>query len=78
MRGMAMGKASLCGGSVFRQITDYPRCKIFQCVRLRGVAYRCCYFCPKKENCHDPCLNNPDKCGQCIIPEKEGDKQYGA
>ena len=25
----------------------------------------CCHFCENKDNCTDPCLNHPDKCG-CI------------
>ncbi len=68
---MGMGKGSLAGGSIYRTFTVYPRCKIFACPRLRGVSYRCCYFCERKNECSDVCLNNPDACRMCIIPDQE-------
>ena len=43
-------------------------CDIFHCDR-RGDMY-CCYYCPKKNTCRNPCLNNPEKCGQMNINEK--------
>lgn len=68
---MGMGSASLNGGSIYRGFTKYPRCQIFSCPRLRGVSYKCCYFCDKRDKCSDRCLNTPIKCGMCIIPDKE-------
>ena len=66
---MGMGKGSCVGGSLYRSFTKYPRCQIFSCPHSRGVSYRCCAWCPKYAQCADKCLNHPDLCGQCIIPE---------
>jgi len=71
---MAMGKGSLQGGSIYRRFTSYPRCKIFSCPKLRGVSYKCCYFCEKREKCNDKCMNDPSRCGMCMIPEQEEGK----
>ena len=61
-------------GSIFRNITCVPKCKIFNCTRARYVNNRCCFYCEKKEICADPCLNNPEKCNMCFYPEpKEGE-----
>lgn len=43
-------------------------CDIFHCDR-RGDMY-CCYYCPKKKGCRNPCLNDPGKCGQIKLKEK--------
>lgn len=66
---MAMGKGSLGGGSIFRGFTNYPRCQLFSCPHLRGVSYKCCAYCDKREKCDDKCLNTPDRCKMCIYPE---------
>ena len=68
---MGIGKGSLNGGSIYRGFTKYPRCRIFSCPKLRGVSYKCCYFCDKRDKCSERCLNTPEKCGMCIIPDKE-------
>ena len=68
---MGMGKGSLGGGSIYRKFTSYPRCQLFSCPRQRGVSYRCCFYCERKEKCSDHCLNSPSRCGMCIIPEQE-------
>lgn len=63
-------------GSIFRNITCVPKCKIFNCTRSRYVNDRCCYYCQKKGICGDPCLNNPERCGMCFYPEpKEGEEK---
>lgn len=67
---MGMGKGSLNGGSIFRQFTSYPRCDIFSCPRQRGCSFRCCFFCPRKGECEEKCLNNPAVCGRCLVPDK--------
>lgn len=68
---MGIGKGSLNGGSIYRGFTKYPRCRIFSCPRLRGVSYKCCFYCEKRDKCSERCLNTPEKCGMCIIPDKE-------
>jgi hypothetical protein len=71
---MGLDKNMLGAGGIFRNFTKYPRCKIFNCSRSRAVSYKCCYYCEKKGMCHDPCKNDPQKCGQCYYPEiKEGE-----
>ena len=69
---MGMGKGSLGGGSIYRKFTTYPRCQLFSCPRQRGVSYRCCFYCERKEKCADHCLNRPSECGMCIVPDQEG------
>ena len=32
----------------------------------------CCYFCPDRVSCADPCPENPEKCGQAIFDEEAG------
>lgn len=68
---MGMGKGSLGGGSIYRKFTTYPRCQLFSCPRQRGVSYRCCFYCERKEKCSDHCLNSPSRCGMCIVPKQE-------
>lgn len=68
---MGMGKGSLGGGSIYRKFTSYPRCQLFSCPRQRGVSYRCCFYCDRKDHCSDHCLNSPSRCGMCIVPEQE-------
>lgn len=68
---MGMGKGSLGGGSIYRSFTSYPRCQLFSCPRQRGVSYRCCFYCDRRDQCSDRCLNRPSECGMCIIPEQE-------
>lgn len=67
---MGLDKNMLGAGGIYRKFTTYPRCTIFNCVKLRGVSYKCCYYCHKKESCHDPCRNDPQKCGKCVIPDE--------
>ena len=67
-------------GSLFRGISAYPKCAIFECKRYHGgtVNNRCCFYCDKKDQCGDPCLNDPERCGKCVMPpEKEGDPPCG-
>ena len=77
---MGLDKNMLGAGGIYRKFTIYPRCTIFNCVKLRGVSYKCCFFCEKKDKCHDPCQNDPQECGKCVIPDeyiaemKEGNK----
>lgn len=64
----------LGSGSIFRNFTCFPKCKIFNCTRARYVNNRCCYYCEKKDKCSDPCFNDPKKCSMCFYPEtKEGE-----
>ena len=67
---MGLDKNMLGAGGIYRKFTSYPRCTIFNCVKLRGVSYKCCYYCHKKNSCHDPCRNDPERCGKCVIPEE--------
>ena len=67
---MGLDKNMLGAGGIYRKFTTYPRCTIFNCVKLRGVSYKCCYYCHKKASCHDPCRNDPQKCGKCVIPDE--------
>ena len=72
---MGMSQKLLGGGTIFRRISRYPQCKIFSCSRSSSgtVNNRCCFYCEKKEKCGDPCLNHPERCGQCVHPpEKKG------
>lgn len=43
------------------------KCEIFHCDK-RGDRY-CCFYCYRKNICHNPCKNNPKKCGQSFIQE---------
>ena len=77
---MGVSDKTLVGGTINRDCSAYPQCTIFTCIRAHSgvVNSRCCYFCEKKEKCRYPCLNNPDKCGKCVIPpKKEGEKPCG-
>ena len=73
-----MAKKLLGGDSLFRNTSPYPKCKIFDCTQSHSgtIKRNCCHFCNMKMICEDPCLNHPDRCGQCVYPEKkEDDKQ---
>ena len=37
------------------------KCKQFYCDTMRERT--CCYECPTRKKCKNPCLNSPDKCG---------------
>lgn len=37
-------------------------CEIFNCDHMRGNI--CCMDCMNKAKCKNPCLNNPQRCGQ--------------
>ena len=43
-------------------------CMIFDCVRRNGNP--CCADCGfnRNNNCKNPCLNHPDKCGYVLVP----------
>lgn len=41
------------------------KCTLFHCDHRRG-GY-CCFYCRKKKSCHNPCLNNPAKCGAVFV-----------
>lgn len=47
-------------------------CEIFFCDR-RGERY-CCYHCPGKKECKNPCVNNPEKCGKHFIQERRKER----
>ena len=51
---------------------DPNGCEIFHCSK-RGDRY-CCRFCPKRDRCHNPCLNSPDRCGKYFRREEENTK----
>ena len=39
-------------------------CSMFKCVASeQSDSKRCCFYCPDKATCSNPCLNNPGKCG---------------
>lgn len=40
----------------------FRSCQIFNCDQMRGNI--CCAYCVKKVKCKNPCLNNPQRCGQ--------------
>ena len=44
-------------------------CKIFNCDKRRGNY--CCYYCPQKKECKNPCRNRPKKCDRSYIKEVE-------
>ena len=44
------------------------RCGLFYCDRRRNRY--CCYYCPTKTICHNPCINDPDKCGKHFLAEE--------
>ncbi len=37
-------------------------CQIFNCDRKHGNI--CCADCINRSSCKNPCLNNPERCGQ--------------
>ena len=75
---MGLNRNMMGGGSIFRASSLYPQCKIFHCTRSRGVKMECCYYCDKREECGDPCRNNPDACGMCVVPPGwEGETEEG-
>ena len=41
---------------------DARHCKIFNCDRKHGNI--CCADCINRASCKNPCLNNPQLCGQ--------------
>ncbi|WP_313525430.1 hypothetical protein [Anaerotignum sp.] len=38
------------------------RCAVFNCNRRHGNT--CCADCVNRASCKNPCLNNPQRCGQ--------------
>ena len=70
-----MGGKLTGAGSVFREFTHFPKCKIFSCTRMGYVTARCCCYCERKDRCGDPCKNDPNKCGMCVMPTKEPEKK---
>lgn len=40
-------------------------CTHFKCME-QSDSKRCCYYCPDKNSCSNPCLNNPGICGLFI------------
>lgn len=46
------------------------RCVIFNCDHCRGNI--CCTYCINKSKCKNPCLNNPQRCGQVKIEVVDG------
>lgn len=72
---MGLNKNMMGGGSIFRKSSPYPQCKIFNCPKARYVTNMCCFFCEKKSNCSDPCLNDPTVCKMCVLPTGS-DKVY--
>lgn len=44
-----------------RARTTQRMCEVFMCDH-RGDRF-CCHDCKDKENCKNPCLNHPDRCG---------------
>ena len=48
------------------QIPYMPQyaCTHFKCADPeKSDSKRCCFYCPNKKGCSNPCLNNPAKCG---------------
>lgn len=75
---MGLNRNMMGGGSIFRASSLYPQCKIFHCTRSRGVKMECCFYCDRREECGDPCRNNPDACGMCVVPPGwEGETEEG-
>ena len=56
-------------GSIYRNFTSFPKCKIFTCPKSAHITAKCCFYCEKRDKCADPCMNHPEKCGQCVKPE---------
>ena len=56
--------------------TKPPQCRVFACVQDKrlGIRQDCCFYCPQKDDCFNPCLNNPDACGLLVIPQVKGDE----
>ena len=65
---MGISHKLLGGGTIFRDSSLYPQCKIFNCARTKSVKNLCCAYCEKRITCSDKCLNDPEKCKQCVIP----------
>ena len=72
---MGLNVNMMGGGTIFRKNSKYPQCKIFNCKRSRGSKQLCCFFCDVKEQCSDPCLNNPEKCKMCVMPLTEEEEK---
>ena len=70
---MGVSQKLLGGGTMYRDCSPYPQCKIFNCCRSRAVKNLCCAFCVKP--CADKCLNSPDRCGMCVLPNGKGMKE---
>ena len=70
-----MGRKLLGTGSVFRNFTDKPKCKIFSCTRMSYYSNFCCRYCDRLSTCSDPCLNDPGKCGMCFYPNENEKKE---
>lgn len=60
----------LGSGSIYRDSSLYPQCKIFSCPKARYITNKCCFYCQKKDKCNERCLNDPAKCRMCVIPPK--------
>lgn len=73
---MGVSKKLLGGGSIYRESSPYPQCQIFNCIYSRGIKSLCCFYCTKKDNCRDPCLNDPAKCNKCVMPAGEHAREY--
>lgn len=63
-------------------ITSIHRCKLFGCLfnrkgKLYHMSYgekKCCFFCNRKSDCPNPCLNHPEKCRQYHLYGENVDK----
>lgn len=49
----------------FRAPDGSHMCEIFFCDQKRER--HCCTYCPDRNKCGNPCLNNPEKCNRHFI-----------
>ena len=50
------------------------RCKLFYCDKVKDS--RCCAFCKFGTKCSNPCINNPEKCGQILTMEAPNETKH--